>query len=269
MISLLFLDASSDDGNAPVSKSAAVAGTTTKTYTAPSVPTYSRKRFDDEDVEEDVKDDWDAEDEEPEKPDVSNLVPIKKKSTVKQKIKEREERERQKAELGQESDEEEEEEDPAERRRREREAQIKADVENAANLLGTSKITNSTSIDTLVKPTKLSTKEEWEEFSDNLYKNLIKKHSTKPGYDKHFIPHFTKLLAENLRDVDCRKQSIAWKSIADGKTKAEKEKKSGTSAKSGKAAKPKTVGTSSAKNTIDMRAYGDEALDDGDDLDFM
>jgi translation initiation factor 3 subunit J len=203
---------------------------------------------------------------------VSNLAPMKKKSTVKQKIKEREERERRQAELGLDSDddEEDEEEDPLERRKREREAQIKADVENAANLLGTSKISNAASVDASLKPTKLSTKEEWEEFSDNLYKSLIKQHSTKPGYDKYFVPHFTKLLAENLRDVDCRKQSTAWKNIADEKTRAEKEKKSGGGVtKSTKAAKPKTVGTASAKNTIDMRAYGDEALDDGDDLDFM
>lgn len=234
------------------------------------MPAYGRKRFDDEDVEDEVNSDWDAEEEEPEKPDVSNLAPIKKKSTVKQKIKEREERERRQAELGLDSDEEEEDEDPLERRRREREAQIKADVENAANLLGTSKINNTASVDASLKPTKLSTKEEWEEFSDNLYKTLIKQHSTKPGFDKHFVPHFAKLLSENLRDVDCRKQSTAWKNIADEKTRAEKEKKSGGGVtKTTKGAKPKTVGTASAKNTIDMRAYGDEALDDGDDLDFM
>lgn len=70
---------------------------------------------------------------------MSSLQPIKKKSTVKQKIKEREEEEKRRAELGEESDDDILE-DPLEKRRRERAAQIEADIANAANLLGTSKI---------------------------------------------------------------------------------------------------------------------------------
>lgn len=58
------------------------------------------------------------------------------------------------------------------------------------------------------------------------------------------------------------------KTYAEEKVKAEKEaKKSGGQKTKVASAKPKTVGTSSAKNVIDTRAYGDEALDD--DLDFM
>lgn len=234
-----------------------------------AAPTYGRKKFDDEDVEDDIKDDWDAEDEEPEKPDVTLLQPIKKKSTVKQKIREREERERERAALGLSSeDEEDDEEDPLERRRREKEAQIKADVDNAANLLGTSKIgADDEVLSAALKPKKLSTKEEWEQFSEAVYQKIIKEHAGKAGYEKNFVPHFCKLLAEQMRDVDCRKQSLQWKNVADEKTKAEKEKKAGGGRKV--APKPKTVGTASAKNTVDLRAYGNEALDDGDDLDFM
>jgi translation initiation factor 3 subunit J len=73
--------------------------------------------------------------------------------------------------------------------------------------------------------------------------------------------------------------SASVKTWAEEKTKADKEaKKSGgranlavaaaTGGATG-AAKPKTVGTASAKNTYDLGAYGDEVLDDGDDLDFM
>lgn len=71
-----------------------------------------------------------------------------------------------------------------------------------------------------------------------------------------------------MRDVDIRKSSTMLKAYAEEKVKAEKEAKKtgGQKVPVGKA-KPKTVGTASAKNVIDTNAYGDEALDD--DLDFM
>lgn len=272
-------DASSDDGAAAKPKagvkperngSHSMTASASQSSAKPQAAgTYGgRKRFDDEDADDEVKDDWDAEDEEPEKPDVSGLQPIKKKSTFKQKLKEREEEERRREELGLASDEEaeEEEEDPLERRRREKEAQIKADVENAANLLGTSKIKDDEGTASL-RNAKPQSKEDWEKFANDLYASLVKSQSTRPGFDKHFVPALCRLLAEPLRDVDCRKQSADWKKLADDKTKAEKEKKLGGGKR--KAEKPKQVGTASAKNTFDTRAYGDEALDDGDDLDFM
>lgn len=112
-----------------------------------------------------------------------------------------------------------------------------------------------------------SSKEDWEQFSDAIFTELIKKHSTKPGFDKHFAPHFFRNIASTLRDVDIRKSSTMLKTYAEEKVKAEKEaKKTGGQKAVGKP-KPKTVGTASAKNVIDTRAYGDEALDD--DLDFM
>lgn len=46
------------------------------------------------------QDDWEEEEAAPAKPDVSHLNPIKKKTSVKQKIKEKEEEERRRAELG-------------------------------------------------------------------------------------------------------------------------------------------------------------------------
>ncbi len=82
------------------------------------------------------------------------------------------------------------------------------------------------------------------------------------------MPHFYRLIASQLRDVDIRKASTMLKTYAEEKVKAEKEaKKSGGQKAKTSAAKPKAVGTASAKNVIDTRAYGDEALDD--DLDFM
>lgn len=67
------------------------------------------------------------------------------------------------------------------------------------------------------------------------------------------MPHFSKLLSDKLRDVDCRKQSTDWKKIGEDKLKAEREKKLGPAAKK-KAEKPKAVGTASAKNKIDTSA---------------
>lgn len=148
----------------------------------------------------------------------------------------------------------------------EREAQLRSDVDNAANLLGTAKLSDD-AVSSL-QAANPSSKEDWEAFSDSLFTELIKKHSSKPGFEKHFAPHLFKNIASTLRDVDIRKSSTMLKTYAEEKARAEKEaKKSGGQKAKVAAAKPKAVGTSSAKNVIDTRAYGDEALDD--DLDFM
>ncbi|CDR88994.1 uncharacterized protein SPSC_06685 [Sporisorium scitamineum] len=234
----------------------------------PKLLAAGRKKFDDEDVEDEVKDDWEEEDSEPEAPKAPVVLPPRKKKSVKQKIAEKEEEERLRREQGLDDDEEESSEwddDPIAKRRMEREAQLKSDVENASNLLGTAKLSDDVSSLKSVNP---QSKEDWEKFSDSLFTELIKKHSSKPGFDKHFVPHFFKNIAATLRDVDIRKSSTMLKTYAEEKVKAEKEaKKTGGQKAKVAAAKPKTVGTSSAKNVIDTRAYGDEALDD--DLDFM
>ncbi|EPQ29691.1 uncharacterized protein PFL1_02911 [Pseudozyma flocculosa PF-1] len=228
--------------------------------------TGGRKKFDDEDVEDQVKDDWEEEDSEPEqKPAV--VIPPKKKKTVKQKIAEKEEEERRRLEEGgdDESAEEDWDETPADRRRREKEAQLRSDVENAATLFGASRISDDDPV-AKIKSSNPTSKEDWEAFSDLIFAELIKKHASKPGFDKHFAPHLIKNLCSALRDVDIRKTSTKLKEYAEEKAKAEKEaKKTGGQKKA--APKPKTVGTASAKNIIDTKAYGDEALDD--DLDFM
>ncbi|CBQ69320.1 conserved hypothetical protein [Sporisorium reilianum SRZ2] len=234
----------------------------------PKLSAAGRKKFDDEDVEDEVKDDWEEDDSEPEAPKAAVALPPRKKKSVKQKIAEKEEEERLRREAGLDgddaSDSGEWDDDPLAKRRREREAQLKSDVENAANLLGTSKLSDDSSL----KNANPSSKEDWEAFSDSLFTELIKKHAAKPGFDKHFVPHFLRNIASTLRDVDIRKSSTMLKTYAEDKVKAEKEAKrlGGQKAKVA-AAKPKTVGTASAKNVIDTRAYGDEALDD--DLDFM
>ncbi|SPC64678.1 uncharacterized protein UHOD_07019 [Ustilago sp. UG-2017b] len=234
----------------------------------PRLSAAGRKKFDDEDVEDEVKDDWEEEDSEPEASKTAAVLPPRKKKSVKQKIAEKEEEERLRREQGLENEEDEEEwdEDPIAKRRMEREAQLKSDVENAANLLGTAKIADDAV--SKLKTANPSSKEDWEQFSDLLFTELIKKHSTKPGFEKHFAPHLFRNIASTMRDVDIRKSSTMLKAYAEEKVKAEKEAKKtgGQKVPVGKA-KPKTVGTASAKNVIDTNAYGDEALDD--DLDFM
>ena len=62
------------------------------------------------------------------------------------------------------------------------------------------------------------------------------------------MPHFFKTISSTLRDVDIRKTSTMLKTYAEEKVKAEKEAKKSGGQKKVAAAKPKTVGTSSAKN---------------------
>lgn len=92
-----------------------------------------------------------------------------------------------------------------------------------------------------------ASKEDWEAFSNQLFSEILKKQSTRPGYDKNFVPHFTRLVCSGIRDVDIRKTATKLRELAEEKVREEKEAKKGGGVK--KAAKPKTVGTASAKNT--------------------
>ncbi|KAK0549111.1 Translation initiation factor 3 subunit J component [Tilletia horrida] len=261
------------DADSADEKAAPAKATPSYTPAASAAPAF-RRNFDDEE-EDDVKDDWDDDEEEEEEAKkkaaaaaAASSAPSKKRGTVKQKIAEKEAEERRRAELGLDDDEEEEEDedDPAARRKREREAQIRADVDNAASLLGTSRI--SASDDPLVKLRSANpvSKEDWESYANSLFTELLKKQSTRPGFDKFFAHSLTKLVYQPLRDVEIRKGSTKLRELAEEKVKAEKEAKKNPG---GKKPKPKTIGTSSAKNVMDLSSYGNEALDDGDDLDFM
>jgi hypothetical protein len=98
-----------------------------------------------------------------------------------------------------------------------------------------------------------SSKEDWESFADLIYAELIKKQSSKPGFEKHFVSHMYKNIASTLRDVDIRKSSTMLKAYAEDKAKAEKEAKKSGGQKKVAAAKPKAVGTASAKNVYVAR----------------
>lgn len=214
--------------------------------------------------------------------------------SFKQKLAQKEEEERRRAELGLNAVEADGNEDPLDfdpiaRKRAEREAQEQADLENAASLMGFGGPTNgasgaasgsASSSDPALQSilsAKPSTKEEYQTLAAQIFQTLLKSQQSRDNanYAKHLVPALVKEIIAPIRDVDARKLSMSVKTWADEKTKFEKElKKSGgrvnvAAANTLTASKPKTVGTASAKNTHDLSAYGDEALDDGDDLDFM
>ena len=219
------------------------------------------------------RDDWEEKDEPEQPPAPQPVAPPKKRLSVKQKIAEKEAEERRKRELGIEEKDEyeklvETEDDARERQRREREAQIEADLDNAASLIGEAKLTSTDPTTSSLSDAKPSNKAEWEKFAEDVYAAIFKAQESRPGFDKHFFPHLLTVFARStLRDVDLRKGSSRLRELAEEKVRAEKEaKRTGGNAHLNKP-KPKQVGTSSAKNTYDLNAYGNEALDD--DLDFM
>ncbi|WFD05382.1 Translation initiation factor 3 subunit J component [Malassezia vespertilionis] len=178
-----------------------------------------------------------------------------------------------------------------ERRRREREAEMRSDLSNAADLFGAATLDENegdeeTAAPEPTKPAKKApapaapsaplafanakpaTKEEWENYANDVYASLIKPKSSLSGFDKHFFPCMLALLTTNgVRDVDMRKGANKLRELAEAKVKADQEmKRTGGNVKGTVVvkAKPKQVGTASAKNTYDLKAYGKEALDDDD-----
>lgn len=154
------------------------------------------------------------------------------------------------------------EEDEDERRRQEKEAQMRSDLDNAAALLGASSL-DGTKKGAAGAPASLleakpTNKEEWEAFAADLYQTLVQPQASRPGFDKYFFPRLLTLLTTNgLRDVDMRKGATKLRELAEAKVRADKEaKKTGGNVKR-PAAKPKQVGTSSAKNTYVSCTYAE------------
>ncbi|WFD03004.1 Translation initiation factor 3 subunit J component [Malassezia obtusa] len=243
--------------------------------------TVGRRRFEDEDKEEEP-DDWDAEEEEKPKP-----APVKPAPKPTQKPGKAKKNLGKGAEVtrrgvaGEETGLEgwEGPVDEAELKRRQREAELKSDLDNAAALFGDIKVDEAKGEPETEKPapkpdvgTKTlasaqpTTKEQWEKYATDVYDAVVKPQAGRAGFDKHFFPYFLTLLTSNgLRDVDMRKGSTKLREAAEAKVKADQElKRTGGNRAAANKAKPKQVGTSSAKNTFDLEAYGNEALDDDD-----
>ena len=136
------------------------------------------------------RDDWEEEDEPEQPPAPQPVAPPKKRLSVKQKIAEKEAEERRKRELGIEEKDEyeklvETEDDARERQRREREAQIEADLDNAASLIGEAKLTSTDPTTSSLSDAKPSNKAEWEKFAEDVYAAIFKAQESRPGFDKH------------------------------------------------------------------------------------
>lgn len=125
-------------------------------------------------------------------------------------------------------------------------------------------------------------KAQWDALAASLYAQTLKQHALKDpqGFAKYLVPGLTKQIIAPLRDVDVRKLSTSVKGWAEEKTAAEQtarraggNKPQASATGAAAACKPKSIGISSAKNNVDLEAYGREALDDADayddELDFM
>lgn len=140
---------------------------------------------------------------------------------------------------------------------------MRSDLDNAAALLGASSLDEKKTAAGAAVPSSLAdakptSKDEWEAFATELYQTLVQPKASRPGFDKYFFPHLITLLTTNgLRDVDMRKGATKLRELAEAKVRADKEaKKTGGNVKR-PAAKPKQVGTSSAKNTYVRYAYAE------------
>ncbi|TCD71982.1 Translation initiation factor 3 subunit J component [Steccherinum ochraceum] len=211
--------------------------------------------------------DWEASsDEEEEKPKTAPVAPPKKKGTLKAKLAEKAAEKAARRANGEETDEDDDalyDEDavldPREKARLDKERELKADLNNAAELLGAAALggTSSSELDSLISA-QPRTKEDFVKLSDNIFKYIINRHADKPLYAA-FVEHHAKALAAPLRDVEVRKVASGLTTLANEKQKEARDKASGKK-KPKTAAKP-ALGAAKASSRVDTSIY-DDALDD-------
>ncbi|SCV66954.1 BQ2448_5600 [Microbotryum intermedium] len=231
-----------------------------RAHCSPKAPIKSK--FADEDAsDDDVKDDWDASDDEDEdkaKKPAGPAPPVRAKGITKQKIAEKEAAEQaKKAALAAKAREEG---DPAARRARERAAMLKADMENATALFGASSVNDNDPFSQ-----SLVTKNDAETVATSLTQQIVNAYSDSPVYTA-FLESFVRSICGPLNDLDVKAVGSKLTTLANEKQKAQKEAQGGGKKKKG-AAKPmlgasKTLGMGRA----DTGAY-DEVLDDTGDYD--
>ncbi|KAM6490572.1 translation initiation factor eIF3 subunit [Amanita muscaria] len=238
----------------------------------PKVPVKkNRWEGEDEDDDDEPASDWEesSEDEDEEKPAAAAapVAPPKKKGTIKAKIAEKEaQKAAKKAENDEDGYDSDEILDPREKAKRDREREIKADLHNAAELLGAAALggTDSSDLDWLIS-FQPRTKEDFQQLSSKLTEFLIKRHQDKPLYAS-FVEHHVKELAQPLKDVEVRKAASGLTTLANEKQREQRDKTSGKK-KPGKAATKPALGSVKAGSKLDTKVY-DEALDDfGDNPD--
>jgi len=217
-----------------------------------------KKKWEGEDEEEDsAPDDWEASSSEEEQPKPTATVdPPRKKGTLKAKIAEKEAAKALQKDASGDS-ELEDVLDPVERKRIDRERELKADLSNAADLLGGVVSDSSKELETLLTFNP-RTKEDFQRLSSMIVDVVLKRHETKPLYAS-FIEYHVKALAQPLKDVEVRKAVSALTTLANEKQKEQREKLSGK--KKSKAATKPVLGSTKSSNKFDTSVY-EESLDD-------
>ncbi|KAF8150087.1 eukaryotic translation initiation factor 3 subunit J [Crassisporium funariophilum] len=215
----------------------------------------------DEEQEGPVSDWEESSDEESSEEEKPAVAPPRKKGTLKAKLAEKEAAKAAKGNDDDDSDEYDSDDvlDPREKARLDKERELKADLNNAAELFGAAAIggTSSSELDSLIS-FQPRTKEDFHQLSNRIIEFVIKRHQTKPLYSA-FIEHHTRALALPLKDVEVRKVASGLTTLANEKQKEQRDKASGK--KKPKAASKPGLGGAKVTTRLDTGIY-DEALDD-------
>jgi translation initiation factor 3 subunit J len=228
----------------------------------PVVP--GKKKWEGEDEEEsDPVSDWEesSEEESSDEEAPAPVAPPKKKGTLKAKLAEIEAEKAAKKKDAEDSEEYDSDAvlDPREKARRDKERELKADLNNAADLLGAAALggTSSSELDSLIS-FQPRTKEDFVKLSDSLIEFVVKRHQSKPLYHT-FVEHHSRALAIPLKDVEVRKVASGLTTLANEKQKEQRDKASGK--KKPKTASKPGLGGAKVSARQDTSVY-DEALDD-------
>ena len=259
----------SDDWDASDSDTAV-----TKTRSPPPAAPPARKaagksKWEGEDEEDNGPvSDWEESSEEeaaPSKP--APAAPTKKKGTLKAKLAEKEAmRALKKDDDDDEAYDSDDVLDPREKARRDKQRELDADLNNAADLLGSTALggTSSSELDALLSFNP-KTKEQFVEHSNRIIQLITKRLEGKPLYPA-FVEAHIKALAGPLTDVETRKAASGLTTLANEKQKDARDKASGK--KKAKSANKPGLGAVKGSTKMDTNAY-EEALDDFGPDDFM
>jgi len=226
-------------------------------------PAVVPKKWEGEDQEEDAPaSDWEesSEEESSEEEKAAPVAPPKKKGTLKQKLAEKEAAKAAKADEEDDSDYDSDAVlDPKEKARRDKERELKADLNNAADLLGAAALggTSSSELDSLIS-FQPRTKEDFQKLSDWIIEFVVKRHQSKPLYHA-FVEQHARALALPLKDVEVRKVASGLTTLANEKQKEARDKASGK--KKPKATNKPGLAGAKVSSRLDTGVY-DEALDD-------
>ncbi|TFK36656.1 eukaryotic translation initiation factor 3 subunit J [Crucibulum laeve] len=226
---------------------------------APKKPVKTKWEGEDEDEDAPVSDWEESSEEESDKPTPATVAPPKKKGTLKAKLAEKEAEKARRRAAGEEDYDSDEVLDPREKARRDKERELNADLNNAAELLGSAALggTSSSELDSLIS-FQPRTKEDFQTLSSRIIDFIVKRHQNKPLYAS-FVEHHVRELAMPLKDVEVRKAASGLTTLANEKQKEAKDKASGKKKAKG-AAKP-GLGGSKVSSRMDTGIY-DEVLDD-------